>query len=208
VEKVQTEIEQRAGDLFSVDQNVFLIKVPTARANKQHRGFLVQFIFFSFRAPKSDRTPDRVAQIDLAFDHVLPSRRIGVLEIGHEHFRAGVQRVDHHFTVGRARDLNPAVAQIVWDRRAAPVMLANFLGRGQEVREFASIKAQLSNLPRAERFITPGAKLALQLRHECERVRRKDLRKLRCDRGRDLQSGRQSRLHPLFKSNLATCSAA
>ena len=59
-----------------------------------------------------DRAPDRIAQIDLAFDHVCPRRRVRVFEIGHENFRAGIERVDHHFAIGRAGDFHSTILQI------------------------------------------------------------------------------------------------
>ena len=52
---------------------------------------------------------DRVAQVELALDHVVPGRRVGVLEVGHEPVGARVQRVDDHLAVGRPGDLHPAL---------------------------------------------------------------------------------------------------
>ena len=54
-----------------------------------------------------------------------PGRRVRVLEIGHEHFRAGVERVDHHLAIGRPGDLDAAVLQIRRDRRAGPIAFPN-----------------------------------------------------------------------------------
>ena len=54
---------------------------------------------------------DRVAQVELALDHVLPERGVGVLEVGQPHLGAGVQRVDRHLAVGRPGDLGPPVDQ-------------------------------------------------------------------------------------------------
>src|ERR1700679_1014152 len=45
-----------------------------------------------------------VAEVELTLDHIGIDGGSGVLEIGHEHFGAGVQRIDDHFAVDRAGD--------------------------------------------------------------------------------------------------------
>ena len=42
----------------------------------------------------------------------VPGRGVGVLEVGHEDVRAGVQGVDDHLPVGRAGDLDAPVEQV------------------------------------------------------------------------------------------------
>src|SRR5439155_23151888 len=76
MEEKQTEIEQRARDRRLIDKKVFLIEVPAAWPDQQHRRLLVQFVLFSFRTLKANCPPDRVVQIALARDHVSPRRRI------------------------------------------------------------------------------------------------------------------------------------
>ena len=68
-----------------------------------------------------------VLQVGLALDHVGEHRRGGVLEIGHEHLRAGIERVDDHLAVDRAGDLDPAVEEVGGDRRDLPVAFADRL---------------------------------------------------------------------------------
>ena len=58
-----------------------------------------------------------VAQVDLALDQFVPGRRGGVLEVGHEHLGARIERVDDHLGVGRPGDLDPPVLQVGGDRR-------------------------------------------------------------------------------------------
>ena len=107
---------------------MFFGQMPAARPHEQDGGAFVEPIFFSLRIGESDCAANRVAQIDLAFHHVVPGRRVGVLEIGHENFRAGIERVDHHFAISRPGDLHSAVLQIARNRRAAPIAFANVFG--------------------------------------------------------------------------------
>ena len=60
---------------------------------------------------------DGVDQVRLADDTVLPGRRVGVLEVGHEDPGARVERVDHHLPVGRPGDLDSAVREVGRGRR-------------------------------------------------------------------------------------------
>ena len=48
----------------------------------------------------------------LPADDVRPGRRQRVLEVGHEHPGARVERVDHHLRLGRAGDLDPPVVEV------------------------------------------------------------------------------------------------
>ena len=87
-----------------------------------------------------------VHQVDLALDHVGPGRRVGVLEVGHEHLGPAVQGVDDHLAVGRTGDLDAAVQQVGRDRRDLPVAVAHGLGLGQEVGALAGVEALLARL--------------------------------------------------------------
>ena len=81
--------------------------------------------------------PHRVAQIDLTFKIVLPGGRIGVLEIRHEHVRAGVQRVDDHLAIDRSGDFDAPVEQVRGNRRHLPIRLADRPPSPAENRAFS-----------------------------------------------------------------------
>ena len=68
-----------------------------------------------------DRPVDGVAEVALTLDAVRPRRRVGVLEVGHEDARAGVQRVDDHLPVDRTGDLHAAVVELRRNRRDLPL---------------------------------------------------------------------------------------
>ena len=105
-----------------------------------------------------------------------PGRRVGVLEIGHEHLRTGVERVDHHLAIGRSGDLDPAIAQIRRNRRARPIAVADVLRFRQENRATHRDRAPPDAACRRSRHSMRRAPNApLQFRHESERIGRKDL---------------------------------
>jgi len=101
-----------------------LLQVPAARAYEQRRRLLVQRILL-LAGIERDRPPERVSQVDLALDAVRPGRRVRVLEVGHEHLRARVERIDHHLPVYRPGDLDAAVLQLGRHRFDLPVALAH-----------------------------------------------------------------------------------
>ncbi len=92
----------------------------------------------------ADGALDRIAEIDLAFEIVLPGGRIRVFKIRHENIGAGVQRIDDHLAIDRARDLHTAVEQIVRNGRDRPFCLADVGGFGEEVRKLAGVDLLLA----------------------------------------------------------------
>jgi hypothetical protein len=131
-EEVEAEVEQAGADGAAVDLEVALLQVPAARPHEQRRHLVVQPVLL-LAAVELDRALERVREVDLSREAVLPGRRVRVLEVGHEHPRAGVQGVDHHLPVDRAGDLDTPVLQRLGDRGDAPVRAADLLRLAQEV---------------------------------------------------------------------------
>ena len=154
VEEVEAEVEEAAGDRAGR-------RCRTCFSGRcQPRGRTISMAICSFRRYslpsgllKLMVRADRVAQVDLALDQVLPGRRVGVLEVGHEDLGAGVERVDDHLAVDRAGDLDPAILQIGGNRRDASSRL-----RGP--RAVSGRKS--GSLPGVERL--PGARRAFEQR--------------------------------------------
>ena len=191
VEHVEREVEDAGRDRVAVDQDVLLEQVPAARAHEQGRQVLAERVVLA-AARQRDGAVDRVAQVDLTLDRVLPGRRVRVLEVGHEHLRAGVQRVDDHLAVHRPGDLGATVLEVGGGGCDLPRrVVADALGLGQEVRELAGVQAGGPLYPRLEQLAPARLEGPVQLRHQGERVGGKDLRHLRRDLGRDLDSLRQ-----------------
>jgi hypothetical protein len=112
---------------------VALHQVPAARPDEQRRDPFVQRVLLLARI-QGDRALERVGEVDLAGEAVLPGGRVRVLEVGHEHLRAGVERVDDHLPVDGAGDLDSPVLQLGRHRRDAPVALAQVARLGEKVR--------------------------------------------------------------------------
>ncbi len=94
----------------SIDE-MFLRQMPAARTHHQHGGVRLHVVVLALRRGELDRAGDRVAQVALAVEQAFERRRRRILEIGHEHLRAGVQRVDDHLAIDRPGDLDAAVLQ-------------------------------------------------------------------------------------------------
>ena len=168
-EEVEAEVEQARRHRRAVDLEVPLLQVPAARPHEQGRRLLVQAVLL-LAGIELDRAVERVREVDLALDAVLPGRRVRVLEVGHEHLRARVERVDHHLPVDRAGDLDAAVLQLGRDRRDAPVALADLLRLGEEVGQLAVAQPLRPLVPRVEQLAPPRAEPALELGEEVDRV--------------------------------------
>ena len=110
VKKEQCEVEERTRHRLAVDEHVCFRQMPAPRPYEQYGRFAVQGVMPSgLRVVEGDRAAHRISEIGLAFNQVLPGRRIGILEIGHEDIGAAVQRIDHHLAVGRPSNLDAAV---------------------------------------------------------------------------------------------------
>ena len=153
---------------------MLLRQVPAARPHQQHRGLVVERVMpAGLGIVEGDRAAHRVAQVDLALDQIVPGRRVGILEIGHEDVGAGIERVDHHLAVDRAGDLDAAVEQIRGQRRHRPVAVADRLGLGQEIGLLAGIELRLhARRARPRSRCRSAPNLRCKLDDEGQRLRR------------------------------------
>ena len=188
MEDVEPEVEQAARHGRAVDQDVPLDQVPPAGADQQGRHDLVQAIDPAVRVPVLDRPRDRVEEVDLALDHVPPGRRVRVLEVRHEDVRAGVERVDDHLPLGRARELDPPALEILGGRRDRPGARADLTGLGQEVQPAAGVERRLTLGAAPEERGARRAEVPLEPGHERERVGRQDLAEPALDRAPKLDA--------------------
>ncbi len=109
--------------------------MPSARPHHQNGGLLLERVGLAAgRVGEVDLSGPTVLQVGLALDHVGEDGRGRVLEIGHEHFGAGIQRVDDHLAIDRAGDLDPAVEKVSRDLGDRPVALADRFCLGEKVR--------------------------------------------------------------------------
>ena len=74
MEEVEAEIEQAGRDGLAVDLEVPLDQVPATRPDEQRRHLVVQAVALAVGALELDRAVDRVDEVRLALDHVVPRR--------------------------------------------------------------------------------------------------------------------------------------
>jgi hypothetical protein len=170
VEEVEREIEDGPGDGLSVDQHVLFGEMPAARPHEQHRGLVVEAVRLAFRGRVVDPAADRIAQIELSLQMVVPLRRVGVLEVGHEHIGARVECVDDHLAIHRTGDLDAAVDNVGRDRRACPIGFADRARLRQEVGQRARIELRLASGASSEQLRATPAECPLQLGSQRHRL--------------------------------------
>src|SRR6476659_2633359 len=99
--------------------------MPAARAHHQHSQLLPELVRFSLRTGELNRAPNRVPQIDLAFDDIFPSRGVRILKISHENFGTGIQSIDHHLAISWSSDFDTAIKKILRNWRTDPIAIAD-----------------------------------------------------------------------------------
>ncbi len=172
--EVDTEVEQARGDRSKVHLQVLLGEVPAARPDEEHRDLVLQRVALLARLD-GDRPLDRIGQVELAPEDVLPGRRVRVLEVGHVDLRAGVERVDHHLPVACGPgDLDSPVLQVGGYGSYLPVAFTDRAGALEEVRQLARGDPLLALGTGLEQLEPPAAELALERLDEIERLGRQD----------------------------------
>jgi hypothetical protein len=123
-------------------------------------------------------------------EHVLPGRRGGVLEVGHENLGAGVERVDHHLAVDGPGDLGAAVLQVGGRGRDAPVrIVADVGGLREEVRQLPRIQLPLPGDAPGQQLVAAGGEFLEKSCKEGAGCGSEDFGVARADRSADFQAG-------------------
>ena len=161
-------------------EHVLLVEVPAARPDHQRGGVLVERVLLALGAGVLDRAADRVAQVDLALERGVPGGRVRVLEVGHEHLRAGVERVDDHLAIDRAGDLDAAVVQVGRDR-ARPASRPRGCSpvSGRKSGSSPRVEPGLDLRPAGQQLPPPAVEGPVQLGHERQGLGREDLLRTR-----------------------------
>ncbi len=180
VEEVEPEVDQAAADRDAVDAQVALGQVPAPGADDD-RGQVGQApagqaVGLALRGGEVDAPLDRVDEVDLRADHVVPAGRGGVLHVGQPAFRARVQRVDGHLALARAGDLDAPVLQAGRERRDRPgEVLADRGGLGQEARVEPVGDLRAALLAALEELLAAADEGAVEFGEEVQRLGRQDL---------------------------------
>src|SRR5262245_31987937 len=91
VKEIQTEIEQAAGNRLAIHEHMLLRQMPAARTHEQRRSLRLELVLLAVWIAERNRSTHRIAQIQLAFDEIFPSRRSRVLKVRHENLRARIE---------------------------------------------------------------------------------------------------------------------
>ncbi len=192
VKKVEPEIEQAPRNRLAIDGHVPLVEVPASRAHQERCGFGVERILPPIRVLEGDRAANRVVEILLPIDDVVPCGGRGVLQVGHEDLGPGVESVDDHLAVARPGDLDPAILQVVRRGSDLPVVLANRCGFREESQLGAGIDRGLALFPVLEQLQPTRVEEAMEIGDEGQRLGRQDPLVLRPDFTMDLDPRRHT----------------
>src|SRR5699024_3212475 len=177
VEEVQSEIDQAGRNRTTVDPNVLLHEMPTAWPRDDRRGIIAHGVALAGLRREIDVASNRIIEVELTVDDIVPGRGTRVLEVGEPHLRAGIQRVDRHLPVGRPCDLDPAVHQPGRGSRDLPVWVVPYPARlGEEIQRLLAGCECLAPMPaNVQQFPTSSGESVVELGDEPERRRGEDL---------------------------------
>jgi hypothetical protein len=145
---------------------VLLRQVPAARAHHDGRHLVGEGVGLALRRGEVDPPVDGVAQVELALDHVLPQRGVGVLEVGQPDPGAGVERVDGHLAFGRSGHLDPPIGQILWSGCDLPVAITDAPRFGEKVQPSGARYLGATSGPSPQQLVSTRPEPLLQLHQE------------------------------------------
>ena len=148
--------------------------MPATWADEERRGFFLQLVRLALRRDEIDLAADRIAQVEMSLNIVVPARRVRVLEVGHEHAGARIERVDDHLALDRAGDLHPAILDVVGNGRADPARFADASRLVKKVRQLSGVECPLARRAAREQLLAAAAECTLEPSHESDRVRGQD----------------------------------
>src|SRR5713226_6034258 len=129
--------------------------MPTPGTHDEGGSLLVQRVGLAFRAHVFDSPLDRTSEVDLPLNGLTPGWGLRVLEVGHVRVCARVEGIDHHLGVARrTRDLDSPVLEVRRCRPNPPAALADPVGLGKEIWEYARIYFFLPKSPSMQKLVT------------------------------------------------------
>src|SRR6185369_9226267 len=113
VKEVEAKVKDGRRHGLTIDQHMPLDHMPASSADKKNCGPLVQSVRLAgLWVFKRDGAANRVTQVDLAIDQVVPERGGRVFKVRHEYMSARVERINDHLAIDRSRDFDTAVLYI------------------------------------------------------------------------------------------------
>src|SRR5438309_9727378 len=123
---------------------MFLNEVQASRPHHESCKFVSYLVFSTIRTNVCDGPVDRISKVNLTLNSSLPGWRVRVFKISHVNVRTRVERVYRHLPVNWARDLNPSLPKIRWDRSNLPFGHPNITGLVQKIGK-CSVSQALMN---------------------------------------------------------------
>ena len=140
------------------------------RADEQRRDRVLEPVLLRLGF-EAQRAADRLDQVLLSFDDVLPRRGQGVLEVCHEDVRPAIERVDHHLARDGAGDLHPSPLEVGRRGGDLPLGRPNLGGVGEKVGLGAGVERGLSGDAVVEQRLASRVEGRVEIGHEGQRPR-------------------------------------
>jgi hypothetical protein len=122
-------------------------------------------------ALEGDRSLDGIPQVDLPIDHVLPGRRICILEVSHKYVSSRVESINHHLPVCRPGDFHPAFLQVWRGRGNLPGgIITDGPGRDGEIGKDTGVDLSLAIIAQRQELPSALSELPLQTGHKGGRL--------------------------------------
>src|ERR1700735_2922670 len=114
--------------------------MPAPRADEEHSGIFIERISLAGGwIAEGDGAANRVAQIELPVQQVLPRGRGRILKVRHEHLGTTIERVDDHLAVYRSSNFYATIKQVGGQGSDRPLGIADVRGFRQKVRPLACV---------------------------------------------------------------------
>ncbi len=155
VEDADPEVEQRSGDRVAIDREVHLVEVQPSGADDERRPLGIRCLDVTVDLGREGAGVG-VTEVLESVEAVGPRRRHGVLEVGHEDARAGVERLHHRHSTNRSGQLGAAVGEISRGGGDVPVAGADVCGLGCKTRALTGVVGGLAFDPIGEQAPAGG----------------------------------------------------
>src|SRR2546428_9087700 len=129
--------------------------MPTPRTHDESGNLFVEGVVLALRASIFDSSLNRVSEVQLPLDCLTPRGGLRVLEVGHVCACARIECVDHHLGVaGWTRDLDSSVLKVGRSRPNPPAALADPVGIGKKIWQYARIYFSLPQSSSMQKLFT------------------------------------------------------
>ena len=174
MEEIHSKIKDRCRHGYTIDNDVNFIEMPASRSNKELSSLRIQSVFLSFLVELQFFLV-QLNKCSLSTDLIHPGGCKSIFEISHEHISTAVHRIDAHFWVGWACNLNPSALNILRRRRHFPVTISDVLSLLREGQRCTTLDKQCLFFSLKKECLSRGIELSLESSNEFETLRSEEL---------------------------------